>query len=573
MPLVAVGLMYRYGYFRQKIAHDGWQEERYVDSFASELALFPILNESGERILIKIHIRGREVAAQAWLAHVGRISLYLLDTNIEANSEIDRMITGHLYGGDTETRIVQEKILGIGGVRLLRELEIQPSVYHLNEGHSAFLTLELAREFLQTNPDSTFENAISDVREKCVFTTHTPVAAGNDTFPPKQIEDCFDANFIHALKISKEELLALGRTEPKNVEEWFGMTPLALRMSRSANGVSEKHGEVSRELWLKMFPDKQSAAEVPITHITNGVHAPTWIAPIFQTLYKNHIGESWTEILKDETAWQAAIERIPDAEIWQTHRLLKQLLIAFIREKTFSKETGLHNTINEHENTSRLFSPDVLTIGFARRVAAYKRWNLLLTDLERLLKIINDSEKPVQFVFAGKAHPQDKTAKAILQKLMRFDENSEWQRRAVFIEDYDQEVARYLVQGVDVWLNVPIRPMEASGTSGQKAAMNGGLNLSILDGWWIEGDNGKNGFSIGVSNDGDETDEEKINALDAESLYTILETEVIPAYYAKNEIGIPNEWIRRMKNSLKTLTPQFSSDRMVNDYIEKIYFK
>ena len=571
VPLVAVGLMYRFGYFRQKISHNGWQEERYVDSLASELALFPVLNENGERILVKIHIRGREVFAQAWLAQIGRISLYLLDTNVEANSEVDRLITGHLYGGDTETRIVQEKILGIGGVRLLRELGITPSVYHLNEGHSAFLTLELAREFLHNNPESNFADAIADVREKCVFTTHTPVAAGNDTFPPNQIEACFDAEFINSLKISKEELFALGRTNLEDSEEWFGMTPLALRMSRSANGVSEKHGEVSRELWLKMFPDKTDASEVPITHITNGVHAPTWIAPIFQTLYENQIGKNWTEILKNESAWSEAINRIPDAEIWKTHGLLKQLLIAFIRKETLSKETGLHNTINEHENTNKLFSPDVLTIGFARRVAAYKRWNLLLTDLERLLKIVNDAEKPIQFVFAGKAHPQDKTAKAILQNLMRFDEHSEWQNRAVFIEDYDQEVARYLVQGVDVWLNVPIRPMEASGTSGQKVAMNGGLNLSILDGWWIEGYNGVNGFSIGENNDENETDEEKINALDAESLYAVLENEVIPAFYAKDENGMQTEWVRRMKNSLKTLTPQFSSDRMVKDYIEKIY--
>ena len=571
VPLVAIGLMYRYGYFRQKIAHDGWQTERYVDSFENELALLPVLNENSERILIKIHIRRREVFAQAWLAQVGRISLYLLDTNIENNQEVDRFITGHLYGGDTETRIVQEKILGIGGVRLLRQLGIQPSVYHLNEGHSAFLTLELAREFLQENEDLSFADAVAFVREQCVFTTHTPVAAGNDMFPPNQIEDCFDSNFIASLKISKDELFALGRTNSADAKEWFGMTPLALRMSRSANGVSEKHGAVSRELWLKMFPDKSGAAEVPITHITNGVHAPTWIAPAFQTLYETHIGANWSEVLKDEAAWREAIEAIPDAEIWRTQRLLKQLLISFIRQKTYSKETGLLDTINEHEDTRRLFSADILTIGFARRVASYKRWNLILSDLDRLLKMVNNAERPVQFVFAGKAHPQDKNAKALLQKLMSLDENSEWQRRAVFIEDYDQEVARYLVQGVDVWLNVPIRPMEASGTSGQKVAMNGGLNLSILDGWWIEGFNGVNGFSIGVADDEDKSDEAKINAQDSESLYTILETEVVPVYYAKDENGLPGEWIRRMKNSLASLSPQFSSDRMVKDYIEKIY--
>jgi glycogen phosphorylase len=571
VPLVAVGLLYRYGYFRQKIRHDGWQDERYFDTFESELALFPVLNDCGERIFIKIHIRGREVSAQAWLAKIGRIRLYLLDTNIEQNSEIDRLITGHLYGGDTETRIVQEKILGIGGVRLLRQLGINPSVYHLNEGHSAFLTLELAREFLQENEDKSFSDAVEFVREKCVFTTHTPVSAGNDIFPPEQIEDCFDANFIAALKISKDRLFELGRTNSEDAKEWFGMTPLALRMARVANGVSEKHGEISRKLWLKMFPEKSSAEEIPITHITNGVHAPTWIAPTFQTLYEKRIGTNWAEILKDETAWRSAIEKIPDAEIWQAHRLLKQLLIAFIRQKTFSKQIGQIETINEHLDTRSLFSADVLTIGFARRVAGYKRWNLLLSDSERLLKMIGNREKPVQFVFAGKAHPQDLNGKQLLQKLMSLNENSEWQRRAVFIEDYDQEVARYLVQGVDVWLNVPRRPLEASGTSGQKAAMNGVLNLSILDGWWIEGYNGENGFSIGVSDDEPETDEATIDAHDSESLYSVLENEVIPEFYKTDEKGMPIDWIRRMKNSLITLTHQFSSDRMLKDYVEKIY--
>ncbi len=570
VPLVAVGLFYRYGYFRQKLSHDGWQEERYHDVFKSELALQPVLDENGERTFIKIRMREREVFAQAWLAQIGRISLYLLDTNVPDNNETDRLITGHLYGGNEETRIVQEKILGIGGIRLLRKLGIAPSVYHLNEGHSAFLTLELAREFLEENENANFSDAVTSVKEKCVFTTHTPVAAGNDMFPPEFIEACFDAEFIKSLKIEKAELFALGRTNPNDTKEWFGMTPLALRMSRSANGVSAKHGEVSRQLWLKMFPERTPSGEVPITHITNGVHAPTWVAPTFQRLYEQHIGKHWTEILKDETAWREAIEIIPDAEIWRTHLLLKQLLISFIRQKTYSSETGLHDTINEHENTSKLFNADVLTIGFARRVAAYKRWNLLLTDLDRLLKMVNDTEKPVQFVFAGKAHPQDRNAKKLLQNLMSL-ENSDWQRRTVFIENYDQEVARYLVQGVDVWLNVPRRPLEASGTSGQKVAMNGGLNLSILDGWWIEGAGDDNGFSIGAEHDKEETDEETIDANDAESLYHILETKVIPAFYAKDENGLQSEWIRRMKNALVTLTPQFSSDRMVKDYIEQIY--
>ena len=568
-PLIAVGLLYRYGYFRQRIAHDGWQEERYQDLFDSQLALKPVNNSNGERETIMVQIRGREVFAQIWLAEIGRVKLYLLDTNIERNDEIDRLITGHLYGGDKETRVVQEKILGIGGVRLLRKLDISPSVYHLNEGHSAFLTLELAREYLAENENKKFTDAVSFVREKCVFTTHTPVAAGNDVFAPELIEGCFDANFIDGLKISKEELFAFGRADQDDNEEWFGMTPLALRMARKANGVSEKHGEVSRELWLKMFPEGTNVEDVPITHITNGVHAPTWIAPVFQELYEKNIGTDWKDFLQNENRWREAVEKISDEEIWNTHLKLKNLLVAFIRQRTQNKETGLRDTIHEHENTKKLFDPNVLTIGFARRVASYKRWNLILSDLDRILKMVDDPERPVQFVFAGKAHPQDRTGKVLLQKLMSIKEDSNWQSRAVFIEDYDQEVARYLVHGVDVWLNVPRRPMEASGTSGQKVAMNGGLNLSILDGWWIEGYDGENGFKVGdlMQDENEDVADEK----DAESLYEVLENEVIPAYYSHDENNLPQKWIAKMRDAIVTLTPEFSSDRMVKDYFEKIY--
>lgn len=570
VPLVAIGLLYRYGYFRQDIAHDGWQEEHYADIFNSELALKPVLDAEDERIKVSVHIRGREVHAQAWLARVGRISLYLLDTNIPQNERYeDRLITGHLYGGDSETRIVQEKVLGIGGVRLLRKLGIEPSVFHLNEGHSAFLTLELTREYLAQDDDKGFGDAIGEVREKCVFTTHTPVAAGNDVFSPTQLRDCFDKNFIHALKLSENEFFALGRANPSDDKENFGMTPLAIKMCRSANGVSRKHGEVSQKLWQKMFPEIENASHVPITYVTNGVHAPTWIAPVLKKLFIEHIGENWAGLLTDPTAWQAAIESIPDEKLWNAHLALKRLLVAFIRQRTRAKDTGLRDTINEREDTTKLFSPDYLTIGFARRVAAYKRWDLILSDLDRLLGLVDDKDRPVQFVFAGKAHPQDRTAKAILQRIMSINNNSNWQNRAVFIEDYDQEVARYMVQGVDVWMNVPRRPMEASGTSGEKAAMNGVLNFSILDGWWIEGYNGVNGFGIGRDEDSDETDEIHDRA-DAESLYEILENDIIPAYYEKDG-DLPGRWLEHMKNALATLTPQFSSDRMVTDYIDQIY--
>ncbi len=560
--------MYRYGYFRQRIAHDGWQEERYFDVFESELAVTPVNDSAGERLTVMVHIRGREVLAQVWLAKVGRISLYLLDTNVPQNVEIDQLITGHLYGGSTETRIVQEKILGIGGVRLLRKLGLTPSVFHLNEGHSAFLTLELAREYILANPDASFEEAQAFVRSQCVFTTHTPVAAGNDVFSTDELRDCFDEHFIAGLKLSEDEFFDLGRIDPADDEEPFGMTPFALRMSRSANGVSEKHGEVSRDLWRSMFLEKGETASVPITHVTNGVHAPTWIAEPFQNLFERFIGSDWQHHVIDKARWAAAIDQIPDSEIWQTHLLLKNLLIAFIRERTRAKDTGTSATIHEHIDTKKLLSPDVLTIGFARRVAAYKRWNLLLSDLDRLLKIVDDAQRPVQFVFAGKAHPQDRTAKQILQELMSINHESNWQHRAVFIEDYDQEVARYLVHGVDVWMNVPRRPHEASGTSGMKAAMNGVLNFSILDGWWIEGYNSENGFEIG---DLAETDDETADVHDAESLYSTLENQIIPTFYDIDEAGIPSEWVKRMKNSIATLTPQFSSDRMVNEYVERIY--
>ncbi len=571
LPLKAIGLLYRYGYFRQKIRHDGWQEESYNDVFEGELAISPVFDADGERLTISVNIRDRRVVAQAWLAKVGRISLYLLDTNVAENSEVDRLITGHLYGGDTETRIVQEKILGIGGVRLLRKLGAAPKVFHLNEGHAAFSTLELASEHISANPDANFADAVEVVRKQCVFTTHTPVAAGNDAFPPELLDECFSDSYIAALKLTNNEFLALGRSNLSDETEFFGMTPLAIRMCRSANGVSVKHGEVSRELWLKMFPDLADAGEVPITSVTNGVHAPTWIAPVFQTLYERNIGENWHEIVRDADSWATAVNFMSDSDVWKAHRTLKSLLIAFIRERTKSNDTGDLDTINEREDTKKLFSPDILTIGFARRVAAYKRWDLLFSDLERLLKMVDHADRPVQFVFAGKAHPQDRTAKTILQELMSINHDSNWQKRAVFIEDYDQEVARYLVHGVDVWMNVPRRPMEASGTSGMKAAMNGALNFSILDGWWIEGYNGENGFAIGDLEEN--LTEDQMDAADAEALYSTLENELIPAYYSLDSNGLPAEWIARMKNSIATLTPQFSSDRMVMDYLKNIYEK
>jgi glycogen phosphorylase len=568
VPLVAVGLLYRYGYFRQKIGHDGWQEENYNNIFNAGLAIEQVLDESGNRLTVAVHIRGREVNAQVWLVQVGRIKLYLLDTNVNENDEIDRMITGHLYGGDTETRIVQEKVLGIGGVRLIRKLGIDPHVFHLNEGHSAFLTLELAHEYLAANPNASFDEAQDAIKQRCVFTTHTPVSAGNDAFAHDVLLECFSPEYISDLKLTSEQFLGLGRVNPGDGTEPFGMTPFALRMSRTANGVSEKHGEVSRGLWTDMYSENAEPNEVPITFVTNGVHPPTWIAPGYQSLFEEKLGRDWHRLINDQNAWATAIDLIPNEDFWRVHSNLKQLLVSFIRQRAAAQETGSQETINEHMDTRKLCSPDVLTIGFARRVAAYKRWSLMLTDLDRLLKMVDDAARPVQFVFAGKAHPQDRVAKQILQQLMSINHDSNWQNRAVFIEDYDQEVARYLVQGVDVWMNVPRRPLEASGTSGMKAAMNGVLNFSVLDGWWIEGYNSKNGFAIGGL---DVESDAEMDAEDASAFYDTLENQLIPTFYSRGDDGLPHNWIAMMKNSIATLTPRFSSDRMVRDYLKQIY--
>ena len=567
LPLVAVGLLYRYGYFRQRLRNDGWQEEHYGETFPNDLPIHLVKNDDDSPLRIEVLIRERNVLAQVWRADIGRVALYLLDTNIPENAETDRWVTGHLYGGDRETRIVQEMLLGIGGVRLLRQLGVSPHVFHLNEGHSAFLTLELAREIVQTEQQP-FSAAIDRVKQQCVFTTHTPVSAGNDEFDASLVLRAFGPGYFKELGLSEDEFLALGRVDQANQSDRYGLTPLAIRMCRSTNGVSRKHGEVSRALWEKLFPGK-SVEEVPITYITNGVHAPTWISPPLRYLVEHHIGNDWDAKLRDRQAWAEAIESIPDDELWNAHLRLKERLVAFIRYRSKQTRTTAGERADYIEAASTMFDPAALTIGFARRVAGYKRWNLLLTDQERLLRLINNEERPVQFVFAGKAHPQDEGSKLVLQQLARWKYDPAVRQRAVFLEDYDQEIARQLVQSVDVWLNVPRRPQEASGTSGEKVAINGGLNLSILDGWWLEGYDGTNGFAIGNGNDGAEV--AKIDALDAESLYRTLELDVVPLYYHRDDDGVPRRWIAMMKRAIQTLAPQYNSDRMVEEYARKIY--
>jgi glycogen phosphorylase len=516
--------------------------------------------------MVDVLMRGRTVHAQVWRADVGRVALFLLDTNIAENQETDRLVTGHLYGGDRETRIVQEMLLGIGGVRLLRKLNLEPSVFHLNEGHSAFLTLELARELIQSGLG--FAEAAQMVRERCVFTTHTPIAAGNDEFDADLVTRAFGPSYEQALGLSHEEFIALGRVDAKVSNEPYGLSPLAIRMCRSTNGVSRKHGEVSRALWQKLWPER-TVNDVPITHVTNGVHAPTWVAPVIRSLYEKYLGAEWSAQVLDRGSWEQGIAKICDEELWEAHSLLKERLIAFIRHRSFHARMERGETMEYTESARRMFTPGALTIGFARRIAGYKRWSLLLKDPERLLRIIDSADRPVQFVFAGKAHPQDQGAKLILQQMAQWKYHPAVQARAVFLQDYDQEIARELVQAVDVWLNVPRRPLEASGTSGEKVAMNGGLNLSILDGWWLEGYDGTNGFAIGSSAESAEVGD--VDAADAESLYRVLEQEVIPLYYERGSDNLPRKWISMMRRSIVTLVPQFNSDRMVNEYSRRIY--
>jgi starch phosphorylase len=566
LPLVAVGLLYHHGYFRQHLRRDGWQEEAYQQINVGDLPMQLVRDREGSPVFIELFVRGRNVRVQAWRVEVGRVPLYLLDTNVEGNDEIDRFITGHLYGGDRETRCVQEMVLGIGGVRLLRQLEIEPHVFHLNEGHSAFLTLELSREL--TERGVPFARAAREVRSRCAFTTHTPVAAGHDEFGAVLIERCFGQGYWDSLGLTRGEFLNLGRVREGDEEELFGLTPLALRMCRSSNGVSAKHGEVSRELWNKMWPERR-VDEVPITSVTNGVHAPTWVSPLLRALFEERIGEDWTQVLHDAEAWSRALDRISDEELWKVRRLQRRRLVAFVRERLYRARLQQQELRPYAEAALSMFDPDALTIGFARRVAAYKRWGLILTEPERLRRLLLDAERPVQLFFAGKAHPQDQGAKLILQQIALWKLDPEIMQRAVFIQDYDQEIARQLVQSVDVWMNVPRRPLEASGTSGEKVALNGGLNLSVLDGWWLEGYDGQNGWAVGNESLGETTEE--MDRSDAESLYRVLETEVVPTFYERDGRGLPGRWVAMMRHAIRTLAPAFNSDRMVRDYTQRVY--
>ncbi|MEN9208659.1 MAG: alpha-glucan family phosphorylase [Gloeomargarita sp. GMQP_bins_44] len=566
LPMVGIGLLYRQGYFRQRLNRQGWQEDYYVDNPFHEMPLELVREADGRPLTVMVEVRGRQVVAQVWRVRVGRSDLYLMDSDVPVNDPIDRWLTAHLYGGNQETRIGQEILLGIGGVRLLDKLGLQPAVYHLNEGHAAFALLELARLEMQRTGQS-FYAVEERVRQRCVFTTHTPVPAGHDAFSP-DLMDSFFGTYWPQLHLTREQFLALGARRLGDPWEPFNMTVLALRLTRAANGVSQLHGEVSRQMWSILYPDRP-VDQVPIGAITNGVHAPTWTAPLLGELFRTYVHPEWEARVMEAELWEQ-VEQIPDGELWQRHQLLKQRLISYTRSRLVASRQQRGEPPEHVEAAARCLDPQVLTVGFARRFSAYKRAYLLIRDPERAKRILTNPEYPVQFVFAGKAHPADEEGKRIIQRLLEWCRDPDLQMRVAFIEDYDMHTARCLVQGVDLWLNNPRRPLEASGTSGQKVCFNGGINFSVLDGWWCEGYvPGVNGWAIGE--DLHTSNQELQDQRDSESLYHLLETEIVPMYYERDADGLPRRWIQRMKASMRTNIPRFNTDRMVQDYIQHIY--
>lgn len=565
VPLVAVGLFYDQGYFKQHLDTNGFQQEEYQDTRVENLPMDPAIGLDGKQITISIDTRDGVLMAKVWLMYVGRVKLYLLDCDVEGNSPQDRELTSRLYGGDVRTRIRQELVLGVGGVKALRALGIMPGVYHLNEGHSAFAPLEVIRQCM-ADDGLTFDEALRDVAHRTVFTTHTPVPAGHDRFPANLIEEHLGP-LRDKLGISQAQLMGIGRVEPQNEHEPFCMTVIGLKLSRRANAVSSLHGHVSRRMWAHLWPWRVEE-EIPIGHITNGVHIPTWLAYPMHLLYDRALRADWQEWMGDAKVWQSLYDVDP-GELWETHCDLKNRLLDFVRRRVGRQNRRRNESDDAIEAARTVFDPNALTIGFARRFATYKRADLFFRVIDQLAELMNDSQRPVQLIFAGKAHPADEPGKHIIKKVENLRHDQRFAGRIVFIEDYDINVARHLVQGVDVWLNTPRRPKEASGTSGMKAVLNGGLNLSILDGWWAEAYNGKNGFAIG---DGRQhVDDEITDARDAQNFLRALREEVIPLFYDRDADGLPRQWIDMMVESIATLAPRFSAHRMVQDYVRKCY--
>jgi len=553
VPLVGVGLYYDQGYFKQRLDTTGRQQEDYIDVDSRLLPIEPAVDRQGIPVHIDIDTRSGRISARVWKMQVGRTTLLLIDSDVDGNKPEDRDLTARLYGGDSRVRIRQELLLGVGGVRALSALGISPGVIHLNEGHSAFAALELVRQRMELEGIDAFE-ACRRVAAHVVFTTHTPVPAGHDRFTPDLIEEHFGPLRDH-LRIEPHDLLALGRVYPHDPNESFCMTVLAMKLSHRANAVSSLHGHVSRAMWTGLFPGR-SDDQVPIGHITNGIHVPTWLAPQMKQVYLRVGG------------WEN-VDKADDGELWETHQTLKTRLIEFARRAAAKSAIRRGESPSQVEQLRGALSLDALTIGFARRFATYKRATLVLQDIEQIASLVNDARLPVQFVFAGKAHPHDEPGKALLQQIAQLMRDPRFAGKLLFVEDYDINVGRHLVQGVDVWLNTPRRPLEASGTSGQKVVLNGGLNLSVLDGWWAEAYDGSNGFAIGGGET--HTNIDVHDRRDAEALLRVLRDEVVPLYYERDPDGLPRRWIARMKRAIRTMGARFSADRMVKDYVLNTY--
>ncbi len=564
LPFVGVGFIYPQGYFRQRIPPDGWQEAVYDTLNFDQVPIHPVLDGKGNRLILQVTLRGTPVQVQVWQVRVGRVNIYLMDANVPENAPWDRDLTARLYGGDQETRIRQEMVLGLGGVRLLRALGIDPSAWHMNEGHSAFLVMERLRELVQGG--SSFDQAMETVRQTTVFTTHTPVPAGHDAFPYHLMDEYF-GRYWQEMGISREQFLGLGEYEGR-----FNMTVLALRLAGRSNGVSQLHGEVSRRMWQPVWPDRP-VEEVPIGAITNGVHVPSWISTTLKDLFAESLGQDWEEWQDDRVLWDR-LDEIPDGVLWDAHQHLKGKLLAFIDERTRQRWRDGQMDASQVLASGTLLDPEALTIGFARRFATYKRATLIFRDVQRLKRIVHAERRPVQIVFAGKAHPADGSGKRFIQEVYQYAQDPEFGGRIAFLEDYDLHMARFLVQGVDVWLNNPRRPNEASGTSGMKAAMNGVPNLSVLDGWWPEAyhpageGRAANGWAFGeVQYD----DWETLDEIDSQTLYRLLEEQVVPLYYDRDAAGIPRGWVKVMKEAMRTSIAAFSMRRMIKEYVEKMY--
>jgi glycogen phosphorylase len=550
LPMVGIGLFYANGYFRQRLDGSGWQREEYGVSDIETLPMRRPIGPDGAPITLRLPCNGETLAAGLWVARVGRTLLLLLDSDVPENPPHLRELTGRLYGGDVVTRIRQEILLGVGGLRALRVLGIRPAVLHLNEGHSAFAVLERARERVQEDGLS-FEDALRETALQTVFTTHTPVAAGHDRFPADLMER--ELGWLRAaLSVDRDRLMQVGRVNPHDQGEPFCMTVLSLRGSRYRNGVSSLHGHVARRMWMGVWPGREEE-EVPIGHITNGIHVRSWLALSMNRLFDRYLGAGWPAHQSERSTW-LPLDTMNDAELWETHSVLRRYLVDFV-----CRRSGRPDLLNPH----------ALTIGFARRFATYKRGTILLTDVDRLARMLSGAQGPVQIVFAGKAHPADEPGKRLIRQIVEATRDPRFAGRVAFIEDYDINVARYLVQGVDVWLNTPLRPLEACGTSGQKVVFNGGLNLSVLDGWWAEAYDGHNGFAIG---DGTVHANPDVQwARDATALYDTLEQQVIPLFFDRDEAGLPLAWIRRMKRSIMSLAWRYNADRMVTDYVSHSY--